>query len=83
MDFEVLGQVIAAGKLLLADDALVRLDPGVGAAVAGQLVRAGEPAGRTDHVTRFSSVSTVVMKTMMTVCHSYMRTWKSEKELSR
>lgn len=44
MDLEVLGEVIAAGKLLLADDALVRLDSGVGATVAGQLVRAGEPA---------------------------------------
>lgn len=51
MDLEVFGEVIAAGKFLLADDALVRLDPGVGATVAGELVRAGEP---------------VVMKTMIT-----------------
>lgn len=40
------GQVIAAGELLLADDALVWLDPRVGTAVAGELVRAGEPAGK-------------------------------------
>lgn len=38
-------QVIAAGKLLFADDALVWLHSGVGAAVAGQLIRPGEPAG--------------------------------------
>lgn len=46
VDFEVFGQVIAAGKLLLADDALVWLHSGVGATVAGQLVRAGESAGK-------------------------------------
>lgn len=38
VDFEVFRQVIAAGKLLLADDALVWLHSGVGAAVSGQLV---------------------------------------------
>ena len=39
-------QVIASGKLLLADDALVWFHPGVGAAVSGQLVRPGEPGGK-------------------------------------
>ncbi len=46
MDFEVFRQVIAAGKLLLADDALVWFHSGVGASVTGQLIRPGEPAGR-------------------------------------
>lgn len=45
VDFEVLRQVIAAGKLLLADDALVGLDARVGPAVSGELVGPGEPAG--------------------------------------
>lgn len=47
-------QVIAAGKLLLADDALVRLHSGVGAPVSGQLVGPGEPGekGRTRDVIR-------------------------------
>ena len=43
VDFEVFRQVIAAGELLLADDALVRLHSGVGAPVSGQLVGPGEP----------------------------------------
>ncbi|MED6279872.1 hypothetical protein CHARACLAT_005160 [Characodon lateralis] len=46
MNFEVFRQVITAGKLLLADNALVWLYPRVGAAVSGKLVRPGEPAGR-------------------------------------
>ena len=46
VDFEVFRQVIAAGKLLLAHDALVRLHPRMGAAVSGQLVGPGEPVGR-------------------------------------
>lgn len=35
VDFEVFRQVIAAGELLLADDALVRFHSRVGAAVSG------------------------------------------------
>lgn len=42
----VFGQVVTAGKLLLAERTLVRLDAGVRAAVAGQLVRTGEPWSR-------------------------------------
>lgn len=39
----VFGQVVTAGKLLLTERTLVRLDAGVGAAVAGQFVRTREP----------------------------------------
>lgn len=46
VDFEVFRQVIAAGKLLLAHDALVWFHSGVGAAVSGELVGPGEPAGK-------------------------------------
>lgn len=48
VDLQVLGQVVTAGKLLLTGWALVGLDPGVGALVAGELVRAGEPAGERE-----------------------------------
>lgn len=41
----VFGQVVTAGKLLLAERTLVGLDAGVRAAVARQLVRTGEPWG--------------------------------------
>lgn len=44
MDFEVFRQVITAGKLLLADNALVRLYARVGTAMTGELIRPGEPA---------------------------------------
>lgn len=44
MDFEVFRQVITAGKLLLADNALVRLYTRMGTAMAGELIRPGEPA---------------------------------------
>lgn len=40
------GQVVTAGELLLAERTLVRLDAGVRAAVARQLVRAREPWSR-------------------------------------
>lgn len=46
MDFEVFGQVIAAGKLLFADDALVWFHSRVGAPVSGQLVGPGKPERR-------------------------------------
>ena len=48
MYFDVFGQVVAAGKLLLAHGALVGLDPRVRAAVARELVRPGEPATRKE-----------------------------------
>lgn len=44
MDFEVFRQVITAGKLLLADNALVRFYARVGTAMTGELIRPGEPA---------------------------------------
>lgn len=44
MDFEVFRQVITAGKLLLADNALVGFYARVGTAVSGELIRPGEPA---------------------------------------
>lgn len=47
MDFDVFGQVVAAGKLLLAHLALVWLDTRVGPPMSGQLVRPGEPGSRT------------------------------------
>lgn len=43
MDFEVFRQVIAAGKLLLTDDALVRFYSRVGAPMSGQLIGPGKP----------------------------------------
>lgn len=43
------GQVVTAGKLLLAERTLIRLDAGVRAAVARQLVRTREPwSGRQE-----------------------------------
>lgn len=42
MDFDVFGQVIAAGKFLLAHGTLVRLNSRVRPAVTRQLVRPGE-----------------------------------------
>jgi len=42
----VLGQVVAAGKLLVAERTLVRLDARVRAAVARKFIRAGEPVER-------------------------------------
>lgn len=42
MHLEVLGEVIGAGEAFVASGATVRLDAGVGATVARQLVRAGE-----------------------------------------
>lgn len=50
VDFEVFGQVITAGKLLLADDALVWFHSGVGATVSGQLVRSREPDKEEDRM---------------------------------
>lgn len=43
MNLGMFGQVVTAGKLLLAERTLVGLDARVRAAVAGQLVRAREP----------------------------------------
>lgn len=43
VDLGVFGQVVAAGELLLAQRALIRLDAGVRAAVTRQLVGPGEP----------------------------------------
>lgn len=51
VDFEVFGQVIAAGKLLFADDALVWFHSRVGAPVSGELVRPREPVrSKTENV---------------------------------
>lgn len=47
VDFDVFGQVVTAGKLLLTHLALVRLDTRVGPPMSGQLVRPGEPGKRT------------------------------------
>lgn len=44
VDFEVFWQMIAAGKLLLADNALVGFYARVGTAVSGELIGSGEPA---------------------------------------
>lgn len=57
VDFEVFRQVIAAGKFLLADDALVRFHSGVGAPVSGQLVGAGEPVGRRPRMWLIKSIT--------------------------
>lgn len=48
MDLGVLGQVVAAGKLLVTEGAAVRLHSGVGAPVAGKLVRSREPEEQKD-----------------------------------
>lgn len=45
--FDVFGQVVAAGELLLAHLTLVGFDTRVGPPMSGQLVRSGEPAGRS------------------------------------
>lgn len=47
VDFDVFGQVVAAGKLLLAHLTLVRFDTRVGPPVSGQLVRSGKPERRS------------------------------------
>lgn len=43
MDLGVFGEVVAAGKLFLAQGALIGFDAGMRAAVTGQLIRPGEP----------------------------------------
>ena len=46
MHLGVFGQVVTAGKLLVAEGAAIWLDPGMGASVARQLVGTREPMGR-------------------------------------
>lgn len=47
VDLCVFGEVVAAGKLLLTQRALVRLDARVRAAVTRQFVGAGEPGDKS------------------------------------
>lgn len=49
MDLGVFGEVVAAGKLFLAQGALIGFDAGMRAAVTGQLIRPGEP-GTTEQI---------------------------------
>lgn len=70
MDFEVFRQVITAGKLLLTDNALVRLYARVGTAMTGELIRPGEPARIGDQdVIKIIIIIIIIIISYLTYLH--------------